>query len=247
MPNPSGSPLGPLPPDFATTVASLHRVAEQLVAPARKPDNEISLRATPGGFGTPEFEYGGTRRQVRVEGVELVHFAGDAEHRAPLSALRDAAIAVADLLPAGTELDDAALAVDADAARALAEWFAFGAARLGELSGAAGPADAATGARLWPEHFDIAIEMGEEARGLRCNYGFSPGDEGHAEPYLYVGPWSAPVAGELWNAEGFSGAELGYAELLAAPDQAAMAKDFLETRRDALLGYADHDQNGENQ
>jgi len=73
----------------------------------------------------------------------------------------------------------------------------------------------------------------------------SPGDEGHAEPYLYVGPWSAPVTGELWNAEGFSGAELSYAELVAAPDQAAAAKDFLETHRDALVQYADHDSKGE--
>ena len=45
--------LEPLPATFATTVAALHRVAEQIVAPARKPGNEIALSATPGGFGTP--------------------------------------------------------------------------------------------------------------------------------------------------------------------------------------------------
>jgi hypothetical protein len=56
----------------------LHRVAEQIVAPARKPDNEIALVATPGGFGTPEFDYAGRRQQVRVEGAELVHRSGDA-------------------------------------------------------------------------------------------------------------------------------------------------------------------------
>ena len=44
--------LKPLPSSFATTVAALHRVAAEIVAPARKPDNEIALRATPGGFGT---------------------------------------------------------------------------------------------------------------------------------------------------------------------------------------------------
>lgn len=65
------SPLSPLPPGFGPTVASLHRVAEEIVAPARKPDNEIALQPTPGGFGTPEFEFEGTRRQVRVEGAEL--------------------------------------------------------------------------------------------------------------------------------------------------------------------------------
>ena len=42
-----------LPPTFVATVASLHRVAEQIVSPARKPDVEISLQATPGGYGTP--------------------------------------------------------------------------------------------------------------------------------------------------------------------------------------------------
>ena len=54
--------LKPLPATFATTVSALHRVAEQIVAPARKPDNEIALAATPGGFGTPEFDHAGGRR-----------------------------------------------------------------------------------------------------------------------------------------------------------------------------------------
>ena len=47
-----------------------------------------------------------------------------------------------------------------------------------------------------------------EAAGQRANYGASPGDEDHAEPYVYVGPWTAEVDGELWNATGFTGAEL---------------------------------------
>ena len=69
--------LGTLPVAFPATVAALHRVAEQIVAPARKPDNEIALQATPGGFGTPVFEYDGSSHQVRVDGAELVHRAGD--------------------------------------------------------------------------------------------------------------------------------------------------------------------------
>ena len=40
--------LSSLPDGFGATVASLHRVAEEVVAPARKPDNEIALEATPG-------------------------------------------------------------------------------------------------------------------------------------------------------------------------------------------------------
>src|SRR3954469_15909885 len=87
--------LTPLPVSFPVTVAALHRVAEEIVAPARKPDNEIALYATPGGFGTPEFEYGGGREQVRVEGAELVR--GD--RRAALTSLAEARELVADLVP----------------------------------------------------------------------------------------------------------------------------------------------------
>jgi hypothetical protein len=209
--------LLPLPPGFASTVNALHRVAEQIVAPARKPDNEIALEATPGGFGTPEFEYRGQRRQVRVEGAELV----DGERRAALTTLEDARALVADLVPGGP-LSAEPLHVDAEAAARLADWYAFGAEILSAFAGGtASPI-------LWPEHFDIAIELGE------VNYGFSPGDADHAEPYAYVGPWTAPPPGELWNATGFPGAELSYADLQNAEDPRQAALDFLTTRRDAL-------------
>jgi len=226
--------LTPLPPGFATTVASLHTVAERLVAPARKPQNEISLRATPGGFGTPFFEFEGAEHQVRVEGGELVHATDTGERRAPLASLAAAAEAVAGLLPADAELGEEPLAVDAAASRALGAFYGFANALLTELVDEAGEAEAATPPRLWPEHFDIAIELGDEAGGARANYGASPGDESHDEPYLYVGPWSAEVSGELWNARGFGGAELGYAELIASADPGAAAIDFFRTRKDAL-------------
>ena len=130
--------LEPLPRTFQATVTALHHVAEDVVAPARKPDNEIALIATPGGFGTPEFEDGGVRQQVRVDGAELVYRAGDDERREPLD-------------------------VDPTAAARLADWYAFGAAVLQRLDPGAQP-------WLWPEHFDIAIELGE------ATYGVSPGD-----------------------------------------------------------------------
>jgi hypothetical protein len=180
--------MNPLPDGFAAAVGALHRVAEEVVAPARKPDNEIALAATPGGFGTPVFEWEGSLQQVRVEGASLVY-----ERREPLD-------------------------VDPEAAAALADWYAFGDDVLRALGGEP---------ILWPEHFDIAIVIGE------ANYGFSPGDEQHAEPYAYVGPFS-PVEGELWNATGFPGAELTYAELLAAPDPRAAALEFFTTRKEAL-------------
>jgi hypothetical protein len=226
--------LTPLPAEFGVTVAALHRVAERIVAPSRKPDNEIALEATPGGFGTPEFEHEGARHQVRVEGGELVHEVDGAERRVPLGSLAEAGRVVAELLPAGTELSDEPLRVDPTAARALGAFYELGAAVLSTLVAEATPADEATPPRLWPEHFDIAIEHGPEASGARANYGFSPGDGDHPEPYMYVGPWSAEVSGELWQASGFKGAELGYAELLTAPDPEAAALDFFRTRRDAL-------------
>jgi hypothetical protein len=220
--------LDPLPATFNTTVAALHRVAEQIVAPARKPDNEIALAATPGGFGTPEFDHAGRRQQVRVEGADLVHRAGDDERRTPLTTLEDARVLVAELVPGGP-LSTAPLQVDAVAAARLGDWYAFGAAILSALADRT-----ASPVLLWPEHFDIAIEMGDEAGGQRANYGFSPGDDDHAEPYAYVGPWTAEVSGELWEATGFRGAELNYSELLAATDQQAAALDFFTTRKRAL-------------
>jgi hypothetical protein len=239
LPTGAASPLGSLPASFPASVASLHRVAELIVAPARKPDNEIALEATPGGFGTPEFEFGGQRRQVRVEGAELVHRAGETERRAPLRSLASAGEIVADLLPAGAELADDCLDVDPAAARALADWYALGADVLSELTESAAPEENATPPRLWPEHFDIAIELGEEAGGRRANYGLSPGDEHHLEPYVYVGPWTAEVSGELWGARGFRGAELAHSELLSTPDQRAAAMDFLRSRQSALESIAD--------
>jgi len=45
---------------------------------------------------------------------------------------------------------------------------------------------------LWPEHFDVGIELDE------VNYGVSPGDDEIPEPYAYVGPWT-PRRGAFWD------------------------------------------------
>jgi hypothetical protein len=203
------SRLSPLPGQFAATVAELHRVAEEVVAPARRPDNEIALEPTPGGYGTPEFEWEGATHQVRVEGTDLVRETDGAQERE-------------------------ALDVDADAAQVLARWYEFGREVLDRLRGEASASEAATEPILWPEHFDVAIEMGAEADGARATYGFSPGDEDHPEPYVYVAPWTAQPAADVWNARGFGGAELGYVELLASPDPERDALDFMKGRREAL-------------
>jgi hypothetical protein len=202
--------LEPLPPSFGETRVALHKVAEAVVAPARKPDNEIALRYTRGGFGTPFFEQDGRDCQVRVEHGELVRQSGAQETREPLPG-----------------------EVDTAAATALGDFYGFACSVLEQLR-----ADEADGdpslVQLWPEHFDIAVELGSEKASRRANFGASPGDDDHDEPYLYVGPWTAEVSGELWNATGFSGAELRYSELLEAEDQRRAALEFMRERYRAL-------------
>jgi hypothetical protein len=232
-----GVELKPLPPTFVTTRNALHRVAEELVAPARKPHNEIALRQTPGGFGTPAFEFDGRTTQVRVEGVELVVGAGGAEKRIELRSLAaGAALLGPELLPDGVPDDETPLGIDREAAARLADLYAFAADVL-ERAKSAMSADAEPSeTNLWPEHFDIAFEAGPEAAGARATYGVSPGDDEHPEPYLYVGPWTAEVSAELWNATGFRGAELRYAELLGVGDPESRAIEFMRSRYGALMG-----------
>jgi hypothetical protein len=232
-------PVGLLPDTFTETREALHRVAEQLVAPSRKPHNEIALTATPGGFGTPDFEFEGSRMRVRVEAADLILEAYGEERRAELSSLAEGgALLGSQLLPDGIPDDSTALDIDPEAAERLGDFYAFAADVLERLRSELPRDTTPSQINLWPEHFDIAFEAGSDVEGRRANYGASPGDEAHPEPYLYVGPWSAEVEGELWNASGFTGAELGYAELLAADDPERVALEFFDARFQALAGSA---------
>lgn len=206
----AGPPLGPLPGGFAETRDAMHRVAEEVLRPKRELEtgNEIALGFAPGGFGTPPWERGregGTSGSIRVEGTEIVTEAGGAETREPIAG------------------------IDPDAAAALADWFAFGTIVLADLLDRNPGLDPAP-IRLWPEHFDVATELGSEQTAQRANYGASPGDGEHAEPYFYVGPWDQSVAGELWDAASFTGAELSHRDLLGDDDQLAAALEFMERR-----------------
>ncbi len=224
--------LAELPPRFAATRSALHGVAEHVVSPARvaATGNEIALEATPGGFGTPVLPAGG---RVRVEADELViDKPGGATRRAPLATLAQAASFAG--LPPGANGEER-LDIDRDAARSLADFYAFADDLLRTLQVEAPACADASPVRLWPEHFDIAFEQGEEDDGRRAAYGASPGDALHAEPYIYVAPWSEPPRGPGWTATGFRGAELGYSALLRASDPRAKALDFFHDRRAALL------------
>jgi hypothetical protein len=230
-----GRPLGPLPAPFAETRAGLHLVAEALLKEKRVAEtgNEIALEYVPGGFGAPPWERGaasGRPGEARVEGTDLVLVDGGDRRRCPAGDLAAGAALL------GVPAPEAATAlIDADSAAALADWFAYGTMLLGDLVDLHPDLDPAP-IRLWPEHFDVATELGSEERGERATLGASPGDEHHPEPYLYVGPWAAREPGELWNATGFGGAELGHAEILTAPDQVEVATAFFASRLEALAG-----------
>jgi hypothetical protein len=216
------------PPELAETVRGLHLLAERVISPARErvTGNEIALRWTPGGFGTPRF---GGDQQVRVEGAALVVVGGGQERRRPISSWSDA-VALAGLpTVAGWEEP---LVVDDAASCWLGDFFGLA---YGALEALRANAPDGTEVRLWPEHFDIAIELGDEAAGLRANYGASPGDDDHAEPYVYVGPWSAQPPGPPWNATAFPGAELTLTDLLAAGDQRSAIDAFFAACRGALV------------
>jgi hypothetical protein len=226
--------LEPLPAAFRTTREALHNLAEHVISPARERANtKIGLRWTLGGFGTPFFA---ADAQVRVEHGQLVAQDGAHSRRTPittLAAAQDFLGALAD--PTERPWSDAPLAIDDTAASALSKLYGFATSVLEELRHGGDPHLEASRTQLWPEHFDVSVELGSESAGRRAGYGVSPGDELHPEPYLYVVPWGEVPAGEGWQATGFKGAGLDYAELIAAADQRAAALDFFRARLEDLL------------
>ena len=185
---------------LVATRQTLHALAEHLLAGdlARR-TGKIGLRVTPGGFGQPEVLEAGERRRIRVDGTDLVVLHGDLERWHPLTTASDlAAFADAELgAPPGAYESETTLAagdavgVDAGAAGALASWFEL-VDRALEVVRRRHAAEGPTLVQLWPEHFDVACTISE------VNFGGSPGDAAHCEPYLYVGPWT-PRTGEFWN------------------------------------------------
>jgi hypothetical protein len=198
------------------TRRALHAVAEKVLAgPQYRSAGTIRLHVTPGGFGQ-------VKGPLRVEGADLVGEAGRVPLRGGIAALA-AAAGVRPGEPEGLYSDHAELGpadvidVDPAAAAELADWFARGEQALRALDPAAQPV-------LWPEHFDLGIQLDE------VNYGISPGDAGHPRPYAYVGPWT-PRTGPFWNAP--FGALRAADEL---PDVTAVAEFFRAGRAAAAAG-----------
>jgi len=108
----------------------------------------------------------------------------------------------------------------------LARWFGGAQDLLASL------VDAEPGAspvRCWPHHFDLAtlISVTRDDSGAATQtigVGLSPGDETHAEPYLYVSPWPYPEPAALpalqgggdWHTEGYAAAILLGSRIAAA-------------------------------
>ncbi len=146
--------------------------------------------------------------------------------------------------PEETEMPDAEVAhgapfrFDHDGPAKLARWFAFGAGLFEEIRASEPLAGEIL---LWPHHFDLATLITLEGGGESAKtvgVGLSPGDAGRPLPYFYVNAFPTPKDPELpalpsggaWNTEGWFGAVLEAAPLLAlatAEEQTAAARDFL--------------------
>ena len=221
---------------------ALQRVATHVLARARfAAVGRFGLRSTPGGFGTPAF--GDAVEVLRVSGGMLVREVGGHASSAPLdgATLAElAAFAGADLstpfeagrdTPAMGDVDEP-LAIDADEAARLADWWHLG---WRAIDAAVATADDAMAIQLWPEHFDAgtSVSVGP-GQGDRCNLGVSPGDAFSDEPYLYVGPWSDERPGDsgYWNAP--FGAVLHQSDVVASSNQYSAGIAFLRRGLDLL-------------
>lgn len=246
----------PAPARLGATRAGLHALAEHVLSPARHTANgKIGLRYTRGGCGTPFFrDDTGADKQVRIDGDELVVDFADTTNRAPITtvgAAADFARCTAGAT-AGAAYDeagvrgvyepttpftpDAPLVLDPDAARFLGDWFGFAAGVLEQLRAEAQPDDAPARVQLWPEHFDLSVDLGDEHASARGTFGASPGDDDHDQPYFYVTHWADVPPDKFWNDDVFNGASLPLPGLVAAGDQRAAALTFLRYGRHALRG-----------
>lgn len=244
--------LPELPDHFADTRDTLQRVAVHVVARARsRATGRFGLRVTSGGFGTPSF--GDAVERIRTSRGLLVRESAGTSGTSTAAVAIDgstlaelAAFAGVDLdtaLDVGHDTPDpgdvgARLAVDERSARALSAWYTVVAEALDAVA-AERPDSSPSAVQLWPEHFDVAMDVAFDVADpgtRRANLGGSPGDGFHAEPYLYVGPWTDDRPGEpsFWNAP--FGAVAGYSVVARADDPVAAATAFFSQGLDRLGG-----------
>ena len=122
---------------------------------------------------------------------------------------------------------------------ALANWFACADETLAAIQGAL-PQGAASLARCWPHHFDIAtlwtLGDGDARTAPSVGIGMCPGDAHFAQPYFYVTPWPRPTPERLpplpppgdWHSGEFFGAVLAADAIITLPDRAVRTRQFLD-------------------
>ena len=227
--------LSKLPAVFVETRNALHQLAFFALSPARhKAIGRMGLKATPGGFGTPEFK----GRVARIEGEFLIHEENGNVATQAITTIREAAEFFgieyqaewfADfhdpLTPADPNIQ---LSVNREASLAIGEWFDFGFDVLDEMRAHGVEGDDVSEVQLWPEHLDPATELGDYEKAQRASFGASPGDEAHPDPYFYVASWSdVDRSNPYWNSSSFNGSSLSYAELMVSDDPKNKAVEFL--------------------
>jgi hypothetical protein len=219
---------------YVQTREGWHTLAERVLSPVlHRATGHIGLRVDDAGITTPPF--GPNDRQVRGRGGDLEDRGARGGSTTALTTLGAAAEflsvdpgAETGVYTATTASDPSMwVAGDGRSATALAAWFAFGDTVLSAWA-ASRPDESPAPVQLWPEHFDLGTDLGPDDT-RRANYGASPGDDGHALPYLYVGPWIASDD-PLLDARSF--ARLPYGALTAADDPEAVAADFFRRGHD---------------
>jgi hypothetical protein len=228
---------------FLTARAAWHTLAEHVVARARYDANgKIGLRYTRRGVGTPWFRRHDKDVQVRIDGKSIVVHQDGETRAAPVTTVAAAAELVGvepgapdDVYAPTTALaPHAPLALDSPGVEFLGAWFGFAASVLEQLRAEARPVDQSSRVQLWPEHFDLSVDLGDEKAGARGTFGVSPGDDADPDPYLYVTHWADVADNPYWNEDHYPGASLTAVSLADVADQREAALTFLRRGRDLL-------------
>jgi hypothetical protein len=176
--------------DLAAARRSLHGVAELVLAgPQYRAAGRIRLGVVPGGFATTALTPGLMADGSRVTGADGASAAISGATPRTLGAALGVTAGRPDGVydgGSGVGLDET-LALDPAQAGVIVRALVTGQEALAALAPGETPV-------LWPEHFDVAIRVGE------VNFGISPGDGFIGEPYAYVGIASPPAGDSFWNA-----------------------------------------------
>ena len=143
---------------------SLHAAAELILAgPQYRGTGRLRLRIVPGGFATA------LRPDVRVQGTRVEAGGNLSEISGQTARAIGARLGIAAGKPEGAYSDGAGVGID--------EPLSLGSGHVGVVRNALILGNTALAAFapaetpvLWPEHFDVAIRVGD------VNYGVSPGD-----------------------------------------------------------------------